>query len=333
MLAPALTYLLTIPSGPWKSGWGIPIATDTAFAVALIALMGRRVLVELRVFLTAAAIIDDIAVIGIIAIFYSAEIDLGFLAGAGAVTAILYALNRASIYRVAPYALLGMLLWFLIHESGIHATLAGVILAFFIPTRPPPNYRALLAQADAVFAVEAERRGEEMRHGLSTPALRALDAIHDRMESPADRLLRHVALRSSFVVLPIFALANAGVVLSSELLVGRGGLFMAIMAGLVVGKPAGLVAASLAAVRIGLAEKPAEYSWAQLAGAGCLAGIGFTMSLFIAGQAFPDQADFNAAKLAIFAASILAALLGVTLLWLAGSRATDTRTDGGARKP
>jgi NhaA family Na+:H+ antiporter len=330
MVAPALIYLLVVPAGPWQVGWGIPIATDTAFAVALIAMMGRRVPIELRIFLTAAAIVDDIAAILVVALFYSTKIDLVFLAGALLVTGLLYALNKGSIYRVTPYALLGVLLWYFIHEGGVHATLAGVVLALFIPTRPPPDYRALLAQLDAIFDVEASHRGEEMRHALSTPALRALDAIHDRLESPADRVLRLVEIRSSYVVLPIFALANAGVVLSSEWLVGRGELVTAIMAGLVVGKPVGLLLASFAAVKLGLAMKPADYSWAQVAGAGCLAGIGFTMSLFIAGQAFAGaEADFNAAKLAIFAASTLSALFGVALLWRAGgTTASPTQARG-----
>src|SRR5690606_18960285 len=154
---------------------------------------------------------------------------------------------------VTPYALLGLVLWICIHGSGVHATLAGVILALFIPTRPPPNLRALRAQIDAIFGIEAERRGEEMRYALSTPALRSLDAIHDRLESPAARLLRHVEIRSSYVVLPIFALANAGVVFSAGLLDGRGELVFAILAGLALGKPLGIVLASLAAVKLGVA--------------------------------------------------------------------------------
>ena len=320
MVAPALIYTAIVPAGPWTMGWGVPIATDTAFAVALIAMMGRRVPIELRIFLTAAAIVDDIAAIAIVAIFYTAELDFVFLAASVAVSGLLYALGRASIYRATPYAMLGLVLWFCIHESGVHATLAGVILALFIPTRPPPNFRALRAQIDAIFTTEAERRDEEMRHPLSTPALRALDAIHDRLESPATRMLRHVEIRSSYIVLPIFALANAGVVFVPGLLDGRGELVAAIMAGLVLGKPLGLLLASLAAVKLGLAAKPEAYTWTQVAGAGCLAGIGFTMSLFIAGQAFPVAADFDAAKLAVFGASALAAVLGVAVLWHAGGR-------------
>jgi NhaA family Na+:H+ antiporter len=148
--------------------------------------------------------------------------------------------------------------------------------------------------------------------------MRALDEIHDRLESPADRLLRHAGARSSYLVLPLFALANAGVVLAMDVVSGHQQLMLAIIAGLVIGKPLGLISASALAVQLGVAVKPDAYSWRQLAGAGALAGIGFTMSLFIAGQAFPGAADFAAAKIAVFAASIVSAVIGVAVLWSAG---------------
>ena len=174
-----------------------------------------------------------------------------------------------------------------------------------------------MSQANAILNAEARRSGEVLHAGPSLPALRLLDAIHDRLESPADRLLRHAGARASYLVLPVFALANAGVALTPTVVEGRGSLILAIAAGLVVGKPLGLVALSALAVRLGLAVKPDAYSWRQLAGAGCLAGIGFTMSLFIAGQAFADPGDFAAAKLAVFGASVVAALVGVGVLWRA----------------
>lgn len=315
MVVPALLYLLIIPSGPWLHGWGVPMATDTAFAIAIIAMMGSRVPLELRVFLTAAAIVDDIGAILVVAVFYSGGLQIGYLAAAGAAVAALAILNGSHVYRVAPYVLVGIVLWACIHAGGLHATLAGVLLALFIPTRPPPNLRALMMQADAVLMEEAKHGSEVLRHGPSLPALHALDAIHDRLESPADRLLRHAGARSSYIVLPIFALTNAGVVLSADILSGHGPLVFAIMAGLVLGKPLGLFAASMVAVRTGIAEKPAAYGWYQLAGAGSLAGIGFTMSLFIAGQAFPTDTDFAAAKVAILSASVISGIIGAMLLW------------------
>jgi Na+:H+ antiporter, NhaA family len=318
MVVPAVIYSLLIPEGPWARGWGVPMATDTAFAVALIVMMGRRVPVELRIFLTAAAIVDDIGAILVVAFFYSGEIHLAYLGAAVAVVGGLWLLNRSHVYRVVPYLALGVVLWFLVHEGGLHATLTGVVLAIFIPTRPPPNLQALMTQANTIFASEAEHEGEVLRHGPSLPTLRAIDAIHDRLESPADRMLRQVAPRSSYAVLPLFALANAGVAMSVSVLTGHEPLMLAIICGLVIGKPLGLVGACLLAVKFGWAVKPHEYSWRQLAGAGALAGIGFTMSLFIAAQAFPDESSFAAAKIAVFAASVISAVAGVSILWNAG---------------
>lgn len=320
MVVPAALYLLVLPSGPWSHGWGVPMATDTAFAIAIIVMMGARVPIELRIFLTAAAIVDDIGAIIVVAIFYSGKLQLGYLIAALVLTGGLAALNRSHIYRVTPYALVGIALWACVYAGGLHATLAGVVLALFIPTRPPANLAALTAQANSIMLAEAAHGAEVLRHGPSTPALRALDAIHDRLESPADRLLRHAGARSSYLVLPLFALANAGVVIAPSVLEGRGMLLLAIMAGLVLGKPLGMLGLTALAVRLGIAVKPAEYSWSQLGGASALAGIGFTMSLFIAGQAFADPGDFAAAKIAVFAASIAAALLGAALLWAAAER-------------
>ncbi len=315
MLLPALLYLLIIPAGGWSHGWGIPIATDTAFAVALIAMMGRRVPIELRIFLTAAAIVDDIAAIIVVAIFYSGALHFDWLLAALAVTGLLTVLNRSGVYRALPYVLVGIVLWACVHAGGLHATLAGVVLAAFIPTRPPPDYRTLAIQAESILVAESSHSGEPLRHGPSIPALQALDAIHNRLESPADRMLRHATPRSSLLVLPVFALANAGVPIAADVLHGHETLVLAIMAGLVLGKPLGFLLAAALAVRLGIAEKPAAYSWRQLFGAGALAGIGFTMSLFIAGQAFPGATDFAAAKLAVFMASLLATGIGLALLW------------------
>jgi len=327
MAAPALLYLILVPSGPpiapgsegtdgtWSYGWGIPMATDTAFAIALIAMMGRRVPVELRVFLTAAAIVDDIGAIIVVAIFYSGELHIGYLASAAAIAGLLALLNKGSVYRASPYVILGVALWACVYASGIHATLAGIILALFIPTRPPPNLRALMLQADAILTAETRRGREVMHYGPSEPALEALDAIHDRLESPADHMLRHLAPRSSFLVLPVFAFANAGVVVETSVFREHVPLMLGTATALVIGKPLGFITATVTAVQLGFATKPEAYSWRQLGGAGALAGIGFTMSLFIASQAFSEVSDYAAAKIAIFGGSILSAVIGVAILW------------------
>jgi NhaA family Na+:H+ antiporter len=313
IMLPAVIFATIAPQG-LKHGWGIPIGTDTAFAVAIIVLLGARVPVELRVFLTAAVIIDDIVAILVIALFYTGQIDARFLVAAGVVNALLVVLNRAGVYGTLPYAVLGVILWFVLHEAGLHATLAGVILAVLVPTRPPANLNALLAQAATVIHAEDRHAGEAMRTGPSEPALRALDAIHARLESPADKLLRSVVPWSSYVVLPIFALANAGVILSLDVFATHGRLMLAVIFGLVVGKPVGILLAAWLAARLGLAEKPDAYTWRQLAGAGALGGIGFTMSLFIAQRAFDNAADYAAAKIAIFVASLLAGAAGSLIL-------------------
>lgn len=316
LAAPVLIYFALAPAGPLAAGWAVPIATDTAFAVAIIVLLGARVPVELRVFLTAAVIIDDLVAIGIIAAFYTEAIHLNFLIASGLVTLLLVAMNRWAIYSPLPYTLLGIVLWVCLHESGLHATLAGVILALVTPSRPPAKIHVLMAQAEAILRAETRHNGEAvMKHGLSEPALHELDAIHRRTESPTDKLLRTVEPWSSYFVLPTFALANAGVLMSTGVVQTHGSLMLAIILGLTVGKPVGIVAASWLAVRFRIATKPAEYSWRQLCGAGALAGIGFTMSLFIAGEAFPVDEDFAAAKIAIFAASLIAGVMGTLMLW------------------
>jgi NhaA family Na+:H+ antiporter len=314
MVAPAAIFVLLAPAAHHHA-WGMTIATDTAFAVALLVLLGDRVPVDLRVFLTAAVIADDLVAIVVVAVFYSSALAPGWLVASAALVGGLVTLNRWHVYRALPYAVLGMALWYALHESGVHATLAGVILAVVTPTRPPANLSVLMAQAQAVIDAETRLRGEAvMRVGPSEPALRALDAVHDRIESPASRLLRAVEPWSSYLVLPLFALANAGLVWSPDVLVGRGGLVGATVLALVIGKFSGILIGARLAVGLRLAVKPPTYSWRQVAGTGALAGIGFTMSLFIAGQSLTG-ADFAAAKVAIFAASLFAGGLGLGILW------------------
>ncbi len=322
IVVPILFYKLFVPSGPLATGWAVPISTDTAFAVAIIVLLGSRVPVELRVFLTAAVIIDDLVAIGVIAAFYTKAIHVPFLIAGGVVTLLMAALNRFGIYRPLPYVILGIILWVCLHDAGLHATLAGVILALVTPARPPAKLHALLAQAEAAIQAESRRGdGAVMRHGPSESVLQTMDAIHRRIQSPTDKMLRTIEPWSSYLVLPIFALANAGVILSVGVVQSHGNLMLGIITGLVLGKPVGILLAAWLAVRSGIAEKPPEYSWRQLAGAATLAGIGFTMSLFIAGEAYPDSKDFAAAKIAIFVASLIAGVAGTAMLW--GKRAAQ----------
>jgi NhaA family Na+:H+ antiporter len=328
MLLPASLYLLIVPSGSLANGWAIPTTTDTAFAVALIALLGGRVPVALRIFLTAAVVVDDLVAIAVVAIFYSSGIDLQYVAASVGVTVVMAMLNRSGIYSPLPYGLLGIVLWGCLHGAGLHTTFAGVIVAAVTPTRPPANLQALMAQAETVISHELLRAEERvLRHGPSEPALRTLDAIHDRIESPASKLLRSVEPWSSYLVLPVFALANAGLDWSAAVLQGHERLIGAIVVGLVLGKPIGMVLLAALAVGLGLAVKPEEYSWRQMLSAGALAGIGFTMSLYIAHKAFPDASDFTAAKIGIFLASLIAGGLGTVLLWSCAGSANSPAGD------
>jgi NhaA family Na+:H+ antiporter len=321
MAVPALIYLAIAPPA-YAHGWAIPTTTDTAFAIALIALLGPRVPVELRIFLTAAVIVDDLVAIALVALFYSGRFDPGYAIASAGVAVLLVLVNRAGIYRALPYALLGLILWICLHRSGLHATLAGIVLALATPTRPPANLAALLAQAESVIHAEIGRTGERvLKHGPSEPALRMLDAIHDRIESPAAKLLRSVEPWSSYLILPLFALANAGLALSFSFGDAHVQLGVAVACGLVIGKPLGMLAGAGLAVRLGLATKPEAYSWLQLAGAAALAGIGFTMSLYIASKASADPAAFAAVKVGVFAASIAAGAIGVALLRAGARRA------------
>lgn len=311
---PALLYVIVAPPGYLTMGWGTTISTDTAFAIALIVFLGKRVPIELRVFLTASAIIDDLIAILIVALFYTSDIQYTYLISAAGVTGILIVFNRAGFYKPLPYALFGLLLWFCLHDAGIHATLSGVILALVIPTRPPANLRTLAAQAQSILRTEAAYNKNFEHHGPSHRSLAMLDALHDRIESPADKLLRSVEPVSSYLVLPIFALANAGVVISADVFKESTQFMLAIILGLVVGKPLGIFSGAWLASALKIADKPASYSWRQLLGAGAISGIGFTMSIFIASLAFKED-DFPAAKIAIFIASFAAALLGALILW------------------
>lgn len=314
IIFPALLYIAVVPKGYLTLGWGTTISTDTAFAIALIVFLGKRVPVELRVFLTASAIMDDLVAILIVAVFYTTNIQYAYLGLTVGVTIILIILNRSGFYRPLPYVFLGVILWFLLHEGGVHATLSGVILALVIPTRPPANLRALGVQAQMILRAEAAFNQNFEHHGPSHRALSMLDALHDRIESPADKLLRTVEPISSYVVLPIFALANAGVVVSTDVFEGNWRFMSAIILGLVIGKPVGIFIGAWLTSALKVADKPDSYTWRQLIGAGAISGIGFTMSIFIASLAF-KEGDFPAAKIAIFMASFAAALLGVLILW------------------
>jgi Na+:H+ antiporter, NhaA family len=324
MLVPALIYALFNTGGAHGAGWGVPIATDTAFALGLLAMLGHRVPMSLRIFVAAAAIADDVGAILVIALFYTEHISYASLGMAATMLALAFALNRARIYRTLPYAIVGLALWLAVLDSGLHPTLAGVLLAFMIPTRSAPNTSTLLGQSVAIFrSLEAPAIGERTESRYQS-AVRALEAMVERLLSPSQRLERDLQLWSSYLVLPLFALANAGVAFSAEALDLLHPVSLGIMLGLLVGKPLGISLGAWAAVRATTASKPEDIAWRQLIGASFLCGIGFTMSFFIANVAFVEPAILTLAKLSVMLASVAAGAVGWIILRY-GVRTTEER--------
>ena len=321
VVAPALVYVAL--AGPEAlRGWAIPTATDIAFALGVLALVAPRAPAGLKVFLAALAIVDDMSAVVVIALFYTAQVHWASLAGAGVTVVALIVLNRARVHRLTPYVLLGGVLWFFVHESGVHATIAGVVLAFTIPTRTRIN--AAQFSADARAHLDAFDRTETgdllvLTSKGQQEALHALESASEAVVAPLLRLEHALHRASAFVVMPVFAFANAGVALSFHAF--DGATAVAVALGLVVGKPLGITGASWLACRAGVATLPAGVTWTMLHGCAWIAGIGFTMSLFIAGLAFGESPRFDAAQVGILGGSFIAAAVGAVVIGRTGGRA------------
>jgi NhaA family Na+:H+ antiporter len=282
MAVPALVYTAWVAGGPGAHAWGVPMATDIAFALGVLALLGSRVRPEAKLFLLAVAIVDDIGAIIVIALFYSSDVSVGWLLGAVAVCAATVALRRVGFSHPAWFLLPGVALWVCVHESGIHATIAGVALAFLLPTGPG-------AEAGPV---------ERLEHGLLP--------------------------FTSFVIVPLFALANAGVLLSGDRVVRalESPVTLGIVTGLVLGKIVGITVFSWVAVRLGAARLPRGLDHAEIVAVAAVAGIGFTVSLFVAELALSGP-RLAQAKIGILGASVIAAGLGAAAALLRSRRTTD----------
>jgi NhaA family Na+:H+ antiporter len=317
MIVPAAIYLAFNAAGPWRAGWGVPMATDIAFALGVVALLGRRIPVEMRVFLLALSIVDDLGAILVIAVFYTQGLNYSALGAAALAAALIALLNRVGSRYQLLYVLTALVLWTAVYASGVHATIAGVVLALLTPGSPYYARETYARTATDLLARyrAAQRERDENR---ADDALGQMEEITHGTESPLDRLQRVLQPWTSYVVLPIFALANAGVPLSGDALAValRSSVTLGIVAGLVIGKPVGILAATWFACQVGLAVRPSGTRWSQIAGLGMVAGIGFTVALFIAGLAFVDEAVLNSAKLAILGASIVAGAIGYLFLRL-----------------
>ncbi len=275
VLIPAAIYILINYGTVYQNGAGIPMATDIAFAIGMLALLGSRVPSNLKVFITALAVIDDLCAIIVIAIFYSAGFSLGYLAVAAGIFVVMLVLNRLKVHNLIPYIILGIGMWYCMLHSGIHATIAGVLVAFAIP-----------------FGNGGEK-------------------------SPS-YILQHILHKPvAFIIVPLFALANTAIIIESNWMDGlKTSEGLGIIAGLVVGKPVGILLFAGLAVMLGISNLPEGLKWKHIAGTAMLAGIGFTMSIFVALLAFDDAGFIAIAKISIIAASVLAAILGLLSLHL-----------------
>ncbi|MFA9459471.1 Na+/H+ antiporter NhaA [Thiohalorhabdus methylotrophus] len=321
MVVPAALYVALNPSGPMAAGWAIPMATDIAFAVGVMVLLGSRIPKALFTFLVALAIVDDLGAVVVIALFYTENIVLGALGWAALWLAVLVAFNLFGIRRPLPYFLVGGLLWLAMLESGVHATLAGILTAWTIPARPkfdPRTFSKLVRELMDRF----DRKTSPGYSLIHNPDQRALvqtleNGVH-KVETPLQRLEHLFHLPVALLVIPIFAFANAGVPLHPEQLgtVLTQPVTLGIILGLVLGKTVGIAGSALLAARLGIGQLPTGTGPAHIIGVGLLGGIGFTMSIFIANLGFAGMEEtIVLAKTGILAASLVAGLGG--LLWLA----------------
>jgi NhaA family Na+:H+ antiporter len=328
MVVPGAIYALVNRGGPGAAGWGVPMATDIAFALGVLALLGDRVPTGLKVFLAALAIVDDIGAVLVIALFYSSGIAWQPLAGAAGLLLLAVGVNRAGARRPWTYGAIGLALWGTVLLSGIHATVAGVLLAFAIPVRTRLNEHEFLTKArraledfDAAAAVTAADPETTVLSNVDHhTAVEEIETLCQQVQPPLIRLEHALHGIVSFGIMPIFALANAGVRLDVSALGAAlaSPVTLGAALGLMVGKPLGIYGFSWLAVRLGIASLPHGSTWMACAGIAVLGGIGFTMALFIAGLAFPAGTSrvelLDAAKVGILLASAVAGIAGSLLL-------------------
>jgi NhaA family Na+:H+ antiporter len=317
-LIPALIYLAINYGGPAAHGWGIPMATDTAFSLGVVSLLGSRVRPLLLVFLTAFAIVDDILAVAVIAIFYTAQLNWIWLVVAVLLLIALGVANFAGFHAWPIYAFVGLVIWYAVYKSGVHATFAGVLVAMTVPARSwinPSEFLVRARQAIADFEAACFIAPSILSNEPQQQATQQLEKLCEEVETPMTHFQHRLNPWVAYGILPIFAFANAGI----PLLHGLGEAFTSretwgVIAGLVIGKPVGIVLFSWLAVRIGIAVKPRAIAWPHVAGVGVLGGIGFTISLFVSELAFRDHDVADAARVGILFGSITAGVLGYLVL-------------------
>ena len=303
MVVPALFYVMLNTSGEASRGWGIPMATDIAFAIGIVALLGSRVSPKIKLFLLTLAIVDDIGAIAVIAIFYSSDLSTGWLITASVGLIAVWILQRVRVWAIPVYAVLGIFIWYATLESGVHATIAGVALGLLTPARP------LLNQRDAQQIVDA------LPSDANVAEVRYASFLAQESVPLTERLENMLHPFTAFMIIPIFALANAGIKLSGNTIsdAATSSVTLGIMLGLVIGKPLGITLFAWVATRFGL-TLPEGVHWPQFIGMGFAAGIGFTVSIFVGGLAFESEGVTDLAKIGILVASLIAAVAALLLL-------------------
>ena len=328
MVVPALIYVSLNAGLPSAPGWGVPMATDIAFALGVLALLGDRVSTALKVFLAALAIVDDIGAVLVIAIFYSTGVAWGPIAGAAAFLLLAIGLNRAGARRPWTYGFIGLMLWGTVLLSGVHATVAGVLLAFAIPVRTRLNELEFLSKArraledfdDAAKVTAADPATTVLTNVGHHTSLEEIETLCQEAQPPLIRLERALHGAVAFGIMPLFALANAGVAIDMSALGSAvaSPVTLGVALGLLIGKPLGIAGLSWIAVRFGAASLPRGANWMAVIGVAILGGIGFTMALFVAGLAFPAGTPrgplLDSAKLGILSASLVAGIIGSIVL-------------------
>lgn len=313
MVVPALIYVGLNTSDPL--GFGIPMATDIAFALGILMLLGKRVNPAIKLFLVALAVVDDLGAVLVVATVYTAEIQSQYFVHAIVIYALIWFLNFKGVTKLWPYLILGVFLWIFIHKIGIHATIAGVLLAFAIPIRSKINEINFIESTK--YAVKEFEEGSNSINLLSHKQIDALENIahgYDNVQNPLVKLEHNLHNFSAFCIMPLFAFSNAGVVIDFSTVSTHFMIVLGVVLGLVIGKPIGIFGFTYLACKLNWIKKPDDITWSDIIAVGFLGGIGFTMSIFITHLAFLDESLIDAVKLGVFGASFIAALIGVLLI-------------------
>ena len=313
MIIPALIYISFNPSNPL--GFGIPMATDIAFALGILMLLGTKVNPAVKLFLVALAVVDDLGAVLVVATVYTSEIKAQYFLHAGAIYALIWFLNFKGVTKLLPYLILGVFLWIYIHEIGIHATIAGVLLAFAIPIKSKIEEKKFIEDTKKDIK-EFEKNIDEIPI-LNHHQIDSLENIahnYDKVQNPLVRLEHNLHGLSAFFIMPIFAFSNAGVIIDFSGISANLMIVLGVVCGLIIGKPLGIFGFTYLFSKLKIVKKPDNLSWNEIFAVGFLGGIGFTMSIFITHLAFIDESIIASVKLGVFIASFIAAIIGVLLI-------------------